>query len=48
MIMQEFLIDIAIKPGRIHGNADGLSRMRRPYFLEELSWNEEDSLEGDD
>ena len=44
MIMQEFIINIAIKPGRIHGNADGLSRIPRPHFIEKLSWDEEDPL----
>jgi hypothetical protein len=44
MIMQEFVIDVVIKPGRIHGNADGLSRQPRPYFIEKLSWEEEDPL----
>jgi len=44
MIMQEFIIHIVIKPGRIHGNADGLSRTRRPHFIEKLSWDNEDPL----
>ena len=48
MIMQEFIIKVAIKPGRIHGNADGLSHQPQPYFLEELSWDEEDPLGRDE
>ena len=47
MTMQEFIIIVAIKPGRIHGNVDGLSRIPRPYFLEELSWDKEDPLGSD-
>jgi hypothetical protein len=44
MIMQEFVINVIIKPGRIHRNADSLSRQPCPYFIEKLSWEEEDPL----
>jgi hypothetical protein len=44
MIMQEFTINLAYKPGVIHSNVDGLSRTPRVNFEEQLSWEMEDPL----